>query len=151
ALKQQLGEMLNGIICYDMYAPVPTMNFPGITAFLAKYQPRAKAEGADQLGFYLPPYAYAAMQVLGQAIETTKGVDQKKLAEYIHATTFKTVVGDITFAANGEWAKARVIFIQYRGVKGSDLEQFKKPGTEVVVAPAEYKSGDVLSPYSDVQ
>jgi branched-chain amino acid transport system substrate-binding protein len=127
------------------------MNFPGITEFLTKYQPRAKAEGADQLGFYLPPYAYAAMQILGQAVETTKGLDQAKIAQYIHATTFKTVVGDVAFADNGEWAKARVIFVQYRGIVGSDLEQFKKPGTEVIVAPDEYRTGDVEAPYSDIK
>jgi branched-chain amino acid transport system substrate-binding protein len=151
ALKQQLGEMLNGVICYDMYAPAPTMNFPGITEFLTKYQPRAKAEGADQLGFYLPPFAYAAMQILGQAVETTKGLDQAKIAQYIHATTFKTVVGDVAFAENGEWAKARVIFVQYHGIVGNDLEQFKKPGTEVIVAPDEYRTGDVEAPYSDIK
>jgi len=151
ALKQQLGEMLNGIVCYDMYVPSSTMNFPGITQFLAKYQPRAKAEGADQLGFYLPPFAYAAMQVLGQAVETTKGLDQKKLAAYMHATTFHTVVGDIKWAANGEWATPRVIFVQYRGIKGNDLEQFKKEGTAVIVAPAKYKTGDLVTPYSAVQ
>ena len=151
SLKQQLGPLLNGIICYDMYVPEPTMKFPGITEFLTKYQPRAGAEGADPLGFYLPPFAYAAMQVLGQAVETTKGLDQAKLAEYVHATRFKTVVGDIKFAANGEWAEPRIIFVQYRGIAGNDLDQFKKPGTAVVVAPAEYKSGDVQSPYSDIK
>jgi len=151
ALKQQLGEMLNGIICYDLYAPSPTMNFPGITEFLTKYQPRAKAEGADQLGFYLPPFAYAAMQVLGQAVETTKGLDQGKIAQYIHATTFKTVVGDIKFATNGEWAKARIIFVQYRGIAGNDLDQFKKPGVEVIVAPDEFRTGDVEAPYTDIR
>ena len=151
ALKQQLGEMLNGIICYDMYAPAPTMNFPGITEFLTKYQPRAKSEGADQLGFYLPPFAYAAMQILGQAVETTKGLDQATIAQYIHATAFKTVVGEVKFADNGEWAKARVIFVQYRGIAGTDLEQFKKPGAEVIVAPDEYRTGDVEAPYSDIK
>jgi branched-chain amino acid transport system substrate-binding protein len=151
ALKQQLGEMLNGIVCYDMYVPSSTMNFPGMTQFLTKYQPRAKAEGADQLGFYLPPFAYAAMQVLGQAVETTKGLDQKKLAEYMHATTFHTVIGDIKWAANGEWATPRVIFVQYRGIKGNDLEQFKKQGTAVIVAPAQYKTGAIEAPYSAIQ
>ncbi|HYM04819.1 MAG TPA: amino acid ABC transporter substrate-binding protein [Stellaceae bacterium] len=28
ALKQQLGPLLNGIICYDLYVPSPTMNSP---------------------------------------------------------------------------------------------------------------------------
>jgi len=151
ALKQQLGPMLNGIICYDLYVPEPTMNFPGIKEFLTKYQPRAAQQGADPLGFYLPPFAYAAMQILGQAVEETKGLDQARIAEYIHKTPFKTVVGDISFAANGEWAEPRIILVQYRGITGNDLEQFKKPGTAVVVAPAQYKSGDIVAPYTDIK
>jgi branched-chain amino acid transport system substrate-binding protein len=151
ALKQQLGPLLNGIVCYDLYVPEPTMKFPGITEFLAKYQPKAAAAGADPLGFYLPPFAYAGMQVLGQAVEATQGLDQKKIAEYIHATAFKTVVGDVRFGKDGEWVEPRIIFVQYRGVAGNDLEQFKKPGTQVVVYPAEYKSGELQSPYSEIR
>ena len=51
----------------------------------------------------------------------------------------------------GEWAKARVIFVQYHGIAGSELEQFKKPGTEVIVAPDEFRTGDVEAPYSDIK
>jgi branched-chain amino acid transport system substrate-binding protein len=151
ALKQQFGPLLNGIVCYDLYAPEPTVKFPGITEFLAKYQPRAATAGADSLGFYLPPYAYAGMQVLAAAVEATKGLDQEKVAAYIHANTFKTVVGDIKFGKDGEWAEARVLFIQYRGITGNDIEQFKKPGTEVILYPGEFKSGDIEAPYTDIK
>ena len=48
------------------------MNFPGIEDFLKKYQSRAKDAGVDPLGFYQPPFAYAAMQVLEQAVTATK-------------------------------------------------------------------------------
>ena len=34
------------------------------------------------------------MQVIAQAIETTKSLDQKTLAEHMHKTTFNTVVGE---------------------------------------------------------
>src|SRR5947199_5921984 len=58
-IKQQLGPLLNGIVAYDVYAPEPTMKFPGIEDFLKRYQARAQAAGVDPLGHYLPPYAYA--------------------------------------------------------------------------------------------
>ena len=151
SLKQQFGPLLNGIVAYDLYAPEPTINFPGITAFLEKYQPKAAAAGADSLGFYLPPYAYAGMQVLADAVQATKGFDQKEIAEYIHANTFKTVVGDVKFGKDGEWLEARVLFIQYRGLTGNDIEQFKKPGSEVILYPAEYKSGEIEAPYTDIK
>ena len=43
------------------------------------------------------------MQVLQQAVEGSKSLDQAKLADYLRSHTFKTVAGDIKFAppANG--------------------------------------------------
>src|SRR6185437_4877214 len=148
SLKQQFGPLLNGIVYYELYAPEPTLNFPGITDFLRTYQPRAAEAGADALGFYLPPYAYAGMQILGEAVEATKSLDQQKIAQYIHATSFKTVVGDVRFGKDGEWVEPRLIYVQERGIKGNDIEQFKQPGHEIVLYPSEFKSGDIVAPYA---
>ena len=93
AIQKNLGPMLNGIVNYDFWVPAPTLNFPGIEAFLTKYQEKAGPAGVDPLGHYLPPWAYAYMQVLGQSVEATKGLDQGKLADYMHKTTFQTIVG----------------------------------------------------------
>ena len=73
------------------------MNFPGINEFLKKYQAQAEKEGVDPLGHYLPPWAYAMMQVLGQAIEGTKSTDQKAVGEYLRTQTFDTIVGKVKF------------------------------------------------------
>jgi branched-chain amino acid transport system substrate-binding protein len=32
-------------------------------------------------------------------------------------------------------------------VKGNDLEQFKKPGVQVILYPDRYKSGKLLTPF----
>ena len=108
SVKQQLGPLLNGIVNYDFWIPAKTLQFPGVMSFLKKYQEKAAKEGVDPLGYYLPPFAYAYLQVLGDAITATKGTDQAKLADYIRATTFKTVVGDVKFGANGEDRKSVV-------------------------------------------
>jgi len=124
------------------------MKFPGIEAFLQKYQPEAVKAGVDPLGYYLPPWAYAMMEVLGQAVEGTKGLDQQKLAEYIHGHEFNTIVGKVKFGADGEWAKQRMITIQFQKIKSGDMEQFKHAGKQVVVYPDEFKSGNLIYPYS---
>src|SRR5499427_9383325 len=147
ALKMQLGPMLNGIVNYDMWLPVQRMQFPGVEELLKKYQPRAQAEGVDALGYYLAPWGSAQLQVLGQAIEGTKSVDDKKLADYLRANTFKTVVGDVKFGKDGEWAEGRILQIQFHDVKGNDLEQFRTMNTQTVVTPVEYKSGSMIYPY----
>jgi branched-chain amino acid transport system substrate-binding protein len=151
SIKKSFGAKLNGLVYFNHWVPEPTMMFPGMQDFLSRYQARAAAAGVDPLGHYLPPFAYAAMQIIGQAVETTKSLDQKTLAEHMHKTTFKTVVGDVTFGADGEWAESRVIYTQAQGIVGNDLEQFKKPGKEVVIWPDKYKSGKLLAPYADIK
>jgi branched-chain amino acid transport system substrate-binding protein len=147
AIKTQLGPLLNGFVNYDFWLPVPKMQFPGVNELIQKYQARAAAEGVDALGYYLAPWGYAQLQVLQQAIEATKSLDDQKIADYIRANTFKTVLGDVKFGAKGEWAQSRVLQIQFHDVKGNDVDQFRKMTTQTVLTPAEYKSGDVIFPY----
>jgi branched-chain amino acid transport system substrate-binding protein len=147
AIKTQLGPLLNGWTNYDFWLPVPKMSFPGVDELMKKYQARAQAEGVDSLGYYMAPWAYAQLQVMQQAIEATKSLDDAKLADYIRSTAFKTVVGDVKFGAKGEWAESRVLQVQFQNVKGNDVGQFKDVGTQVVVAPAGYESGKLIYPY----
>ena len=146
-IQKNLGPMLNGIVNYDFWVPEPTLNFPGVNEFLAKYQEAAKGKGVDPFGHYLPPYAYAYLQVLGDAINKVGSLDQKKLAEYIHKTTFDTVVGKVKFGKNGEWERSRTLQVQFRDVAPNDLMQFNKPGKRIVLYPDSVKSGDVNYPY----
>jgi branched-chain amino acid transport system substrate-binding protein len=68
---QQLSDKLDRVVNYHLYVPSSTMKFPGIEEFLKTYQARAPQVGTDPLGFYQPPFAYAAMQVLEQAVKAT--------------------------------------------------------------------------------
>ena len=147
AFKLQLGPLLNGFVNFDFWLPVPKLDFPGNAEFMKKYQARAAAEGVDPLGYFLAPWGYAQLQLLGQAIEATKSLDDNKLADHVRDTTFKTIVGDVRFGPRGEWAQSRVLQVQFQGIKGNDLGQFKDISTQVVVTPAEYKSGELIYPY----
>ena len=147
AIKTQLGPLLNGWTNYDFWLPVPKMEFAGVADLIKRYQAKAAAEGVDPLGYYMAPWGYAQLQVLQQAVESTKSLDDGKLGDYIRANTFKTVVGDVKFGAKGEWEKSRVLQVQFQNVKGNDVAQFKDMSTQVVVAPAEYESGKVIYPY----
>jgi branched-chain amino acid transport system substrate-binding protein len=148
SIKTSLGPSLNGIITFDWWLPAPAMRFPGVMEFLKTYQARAGQEGVDPLGYYLGPWAYARMQVLGEAIENTKGLDQEKIAEYIRSHSFKTVVGDVAFGEKGEWKEARILTVQFQNIKGTSVDDFRDGKGEVVVGPDQYKAGDVILPYS---
>ena len=143
ALKRQLGPLLNGVVCYDLYLPEPSMKFPGIEEFLVRYRERAVQAGVDPLGLYIPPFAYAEMQILEAAVKAVGSLDDGRLADHIRTSTFETVVGDIKFGARGEWAEPRILLIQYQGVVGHDVEQFKQPGKQVILHPPRFKSGEL--------
>jgi branched-chain amino acid transport system substrate-binding protein len=147
AIQKNLGPLLNNVVNYDFWVPEPTLNFPGVKEFLAKYQEAAKGKGVDPLGHYLPPFAYAYMQILGNAVQSTKSLDQGKLAGYIRSHTHDTVVGKVKFGRNGEWATSRALMVQFRDVQPDNLEQFAGPGKRVVLYPKDWKSGDIVFPY----
>jgi branched-chain amino acid transport system substrate-binding protein len=144
-VKAQLGPLLNGVVINENYVPEKTMNFPGVEDVLKRYQQRAASAGTDPLGFW-SPFAYAELQILGQAVEAVGGTDQGKLADYLHKTPFKTVIGDVKFGPIGEWEKSRILYIQYQNVRGNDLNQFREPGKAVILYPPELKSGDLIYP-----
>ncbi|HEU0217718.1 MAG TPA: amino acid ABC transporter substrate-binding protein [Stellaceae bacterium] len=151
SIKTSLGPMLNGIITFDWWLPAPALQFPGVMDFLKQYQARAGAEGVDPLGYYLAPWAYADLQVLGEAVEATKGLDQDKLADYIHNHTFKTVVGDVSFGEKGEWTKARIMTVQFQNIAGTSVDDFRDGKGETVLWPDQYKNGDAILPYSEIK
>jgi branched-chain amino acid transport system substrate-binding protein len=151
AIKTQLGPLMNGIVDYDFWLPFGAMAKPEAMDFLKRYQAKSAAAGVDLLGYYLPPFAYADMQVLQQAVEGVGSLDQQKLSTYMHSHTFKTVVGDITFGPSGEWTESRVLEVQFQNVKTKDVEQFKDPKVEVVLYPPEMKNGDLLYPYNEAR
>jgi branched-chain amino acid transport system substrate-binding protein len=144
-IMESLGSSLNGIVNYNTY--VPGMKYPGIEDYFARYSKKAVEAKVDPLGYYITPFNYAIGQMLEQAINATKSLDHKRLAEYLRKNEMKTIVGPIRFDATGEWANPRVVQAQFRGVVDKNVDQFKQPGKQVVFYPDAYKTGDVLVPF----
>ena len=92
-------------------------------------------------------WAYADLQVLGDAIASTKSLNDDVLADYIRKTTFKTVVGNVKFGKQGEWAEERTLAAQFQNIKGNAIDDFRDLTTEVIIYPPQYKSGEVIYPY----
>ncbi len=147
-IQKTLGSKMNGIVNYDFWVPASTLNFEGVDAFLAKYQAAAAGGKVDPLGHYLPPYAYAYLQVLGAAVNAVGELDHAAIGEHIRNNTFDTVVGAVSFAPNGEWAKTRTLQVQFRDIKDGDMSQFENEGTRVVLYPESVKNGEIEYPYT---
>jgi len=148
SIQTSFGPDMNNIVFYHTWAPAPTLKFPGIDAFLKKYQAQAAKEGLDPLGYYLPPYAYAYLEIQLQAIEASKSMDQKTVGEYMRNNEFDTVVGKVKFdPKNGEWEKSRMLQVQVQGVKGHEVSEFAKPETFVVFYPKKWAYGKLVYPF----
>jgi branched-chain amino acid transport system substrate-binding protein len=134
------------VVSYELYCPAVAGKFPDVASLLKRYEPLAKDKGIDPQGYYVPPFAYATMQILDQAVTGSGGLDQDKLARFMHSTTFKTIVGDIKFGPDGEWDRPRLLWVQFRGLKGQGMDQFANPSAEVVLHPVEYRTGELRYP-----
>lgn len=142
-----LGPQINGFVNFAYWLPAPKLTYPGSTEFIAKYQERARTEGVDPIGYYLAPWAYADLQMLGEAVEATKSTDGAKLAAYMHSSPLHTIVGEVAFGPDGEWTTPRQYMIQFQNVKSKDPSQFMGTDHLVLVAPADVKTGDLIYPF----
>jgi branched-chain amino acid transport system substrate-binding protein len=147
-VKAELGPLLNGLVNYEYWLPVPSLMNPQIQSFIATYQSRAETAGADPLGYYVAPLAYAQLQVLEQAVKAVGSLDDAALAEYTRTATFETVVGKVKFGEGGGWAQPRVLTVQFQNITSNDISEFRKPNTQAVVYPRETASATLIFPYA---
>jgi branched-chain amino acid transport system substrate-binding protein len=147
-IKMRLGPLMDGIVIMESF--VPSFDFPGLKDVLAKYRVKAANEKIDPFGYGFVPFAYAAGQVLAEAVTQTKGFDHDKLATYIHGHKFSTVAGEIAYNKNGDWTEPRTVFTQFQNVTPNDIEQFSKTDHQVIVWPDKFKTGKIVYPYTEV-
>jgi len=148
SIKDKLKSKLNGIINYETWVPSSKLMAPAAD-FFKKYQARAQGEGVDPLGYYLGGWGYAYLQVLQQAIEGTKSVNDDQLAGYMRDHAFNTImVSDLKFGKNGEWTKSGMLQVQYHDITDSaNLDTWRGMSYQTVLTPSAEKTGAVIYPY----
>jgi branched-chain amino acid transport system substrate-binding protein len=113
------GDANNGIVSADIFFPdlPPFTTFPEAVAFVSAYN---KAYGVDpDKGAAL---GAGALQVWAHAVEATKSLDRKTVAEAIRGKSIKgTVFGDVQFLPNGQMQPRYVMFKVVDG-KNAKLE-----------------------------
>jgi branched-chain amino acid transport system substrate-binding protein len=147
AVMENMGSLLNGVVNYNTWLPEPSMYFEGTKEFFETYSKRAVEAKVDPLGYYLAPFGYAMGQMVEQAVNATKSLDQKTLAKYLRENEHKTIVGPIAFAPDGEWKQTATLQAQFRGVKDKNIEQFRTAGKQVILFPERMKTGDLITPF----
>ncbi len=106
----------------------PNQPFPGLADLAAFF----KARGYDALPSY-GVVSQAILEVMTQAVNGAKTLDQEKLKTYIQSNTFHTVAGDIKYQPNGTPIYREVILQVLHG-------------KNEVVWPAEYKTAVPIVP-----
>ena len=145
--KDKLKSKLNGIVNYETWVPSPKLMAPA-EAFFKTYQEQAKTAGVDPLGYYLGGWGYAYFQLLGEAIEGAKSINDDKLAEYLRNNEFKTIMGNVRFGANGEWTQSGMMQVQYHGITdAANLETWRGMSYQTVLTPDDRKTGEIIYPY----
>ncbi len=82
-----------------------------------------------------------------QRVTETQSLDHAKLAEYMHKACFKTVSGDFSCGADGEWSKARMVWTQVQNAQPNNLDQFRDGKAQPIVWPPEARTGTLIYPY----
>ena len=118
---------------------------------LAKYQEAAKTQGIDPMGWALRRSPMRPGRRSRKRSKPPRALDQAAIAAWLRGHTVHTVVGDIAFGKDGEWAKSRVFFTQFQHVTGNSLDNFRDTTHEVVVWPNDYKTGDMIYPYAEAK
>ena len=147
AVMENLGSLLNGVVNFNTWLPEPGMYYDGTKAFFETYSKRAVAAKVDPLGYYLAPFGYASGQLIEAAVKATNSLDQKAIAKYLHANETQTIVGPIAFAADGERKETATLQAQFQGIVDKNMDQFKKPGKQVILFPEKLKSGNLITPF----
>ena len=102
----------------------PTQPFPGIAELAEVFKGRGYAT--------LPTYAIggtAILEVLEQAVQGAKTLDQNKLKEFIHSNEFKTVGGNFKYQEDGTPVYSQILL------------QYQK-GKNEVVWPKQYRTAE---------
>jgi branched-chain amino acid transport system substrate-binding protein len=150
-IRVQLGPAANGLVIVETFLPSPKLKFEGLDSVMQRYQAKAGELKTDPLGYAFVPIGYAAGQVLAKAVTETKSLDHDKLAAYLSANPFDTVVGKVKFAKDGEWTEARQFTTQVQNVAPNNLDQFRDGSRTPVLWPPAYKSGELIYPYADAR
>ncbi len=146
-VMENLGSLLNGVVNFNTWLPEPSMYFDGTKAFFETYSKRAVAAKVDPLGYYLAPFGFAMGQLIEQAVNATKSLDQKTLAKYLRENVHRTIIGPIAYSADGEWKETATLEAQFRGVVDKNIDQFRSSGRQVILFPDRLKTGDLIFPF----
>ena len=89
------------------------------------------------------------MEVLQQAVEGTKSINDDKVADYLRNNAVNSIMAQgVRFGTNGEWTVAHQLQVQYHDITdAANLETWRGMSYQTVLTPADEKTGSIIYPY----
>ncbi|MGC9187045.1 MAG: amino acid ABC transporter substrate-binding protein [Fervidicoccaceae archaeon] len=125
---QTLGADAQGIMGESWWEPTAPWN--GVKEFVQEFN-----QTYGKMPDYHAACAYAAGQVLEQAVKAVGSLDQNKIAEYIRTHTINTIVGPLKFTPQG-YPTLGPLLIQWQN------------GERVIIMPKNAATGTAIYPLS---
>lgn len=121
----RMKGMAEGVFAPSLWEPMEKIPFPGTRDFVEAFRPFSHMEPSYHAGA-----AYAACQVLAQAVEALGCLDQARIRDYIASVDTVTIVGRFKLDAAGRQIGNNVLLIQWQG------------GKKEIVYPEKMKTAD---------
>ena len=84
--------------------------------------------------------------IIGSAIEVHKTLGPGLLeSAYEECLCYELTLRDLSVARQVE------LPVQYKGIKGNDLEQFRGLDTQIILTPDQHKTGEAVLPFEKAQ
>ena len=147
SIMESMGSLLNGVINYNSWLPEPSMDFGHQGVLRQVHAARRSRPRSIRSATTCRRSATRSGQMLEQAVNATKSLDHKVLADYLRTNELKTIVGPIAFAPDGERKVTATLQAQFRGVVDKNVDQFRDPGKQVILFPDNLKTGEVIVPF----
>ena len=130
SFPQSIGEgNTEGI--FTVVAWTPAAAFPGSAEFVEAYEAKFGEQPTDD-----SVVSFAAAQILQAAVEAVGEIDQDALAEWLHANSVETILGDISWDERGvpqgalslaQWQDGDLVIVYPEEAAETDTIVYPKP------------------------
>jgi branched-chain amino acid transport system substrate-binding protein len=108
----RVRNLAEGVFAPSHWEPIKKIPYPGTREFIEAFRPFAHMEPS-----YHAASAFAACQIIAQAVEATGGLDQQKLRDYIAALDTVSIIGRFKVDSTGRQIGHSPLLIQWQGGK----------------------------------
>lgn len=126
----KVGAFAEGIFGPSQWEPIESIPFPGSKQFVHDF-----IQETGRRPSYHASAAYTACKILGQAVETTRSLDHRKLRDYIIRLDTVTIIGRFKVNETGNQVGHNPMLIQWQNGRKEIVYPKKMKTAEPILGP----------------